>query len=537
MSRTLFDCITTPLAKTIGACFLLAGGIAALSCPGAAADTARRSAVVASVQDISQAESADREFAMDLYHQLAKEHPGENLFFSPISISNALLIAAEGASGETAEQMGEVLHLPAALRTTGSHAAATPWQFAAIHKGQAAINYRLSPRKVSPQTRQKIEQLRRDLKAANERAMHATEPKDAETSRNAAFHLAAQLNELLATMSGYEWNASNALWGERTCPFQAAYTDSIRSYYGGVLFPIDFRMQHEAARRQINNWVERQTSHRIHELLPGGSVNGNTKLVITNTVYFKGEWLEPFQPADTRTMDFHLAHGKRIPTKMMSQETPDGAGYAAFNGDGSSFVTPQQIDGDIAETDPYLYPDANGFTMVELPYKGDKLSMVVIVPQSADGLAKLEQKLTSASLQDWIGRLEQRPAHAYLPKFKMEAKYTLNGSLKSLGMTRAFIDPGKTGGAQFDRMASGQRMSISDVLHQTFVDVDEKGTEAAAATAVVCLAPLSRAPSRMKPFVPNFVADKPFLFVICDKQSHNILFLGRMLTPPAATQQ
>jgi serine protease inhibitor len=186
------------------------------------------------------------------------------------------------------------------------------------------------------------------------------------------------------------------------------------------------------------------------------------------------------------------------------------------------------------EVDPKkVYPDERGFQLLELPYKGDEVSMLVIVPRSADGLAALEKKLTSADLKTWIDKLKKRTVIVNLPKFKLETKYTMEKTLQDMGMKRAFKDPRLADGAQFDGMSESedpeQKLYITKVLHKAFVEVNEKGTEAAAATAVIMAQPTS-APVFV-PFTPTFRADRPFLFLIRDVKTGSLLFLGRMTNP------
>jgi serine protease inhibitor len=522
---------------------LIMAWIASQGCtrPVAAPIVERPPAVTASPQEVSMAQSSNGDFAVDLYQWLATERPGENLFFSPFSISAALLIATEGASGETAEQMGKVLRVPKELRSTGQEAAALPWQLAGLHKGLAAIYYRLSPEPLSPEIRNKITRLRNDLAAVNGRTGDLTSSgkwEEARQSHTAAQKLADELNPLLKEVEPYVWSAANALWGEKTYPFRSSYLDTIHSYYGGVVFPADFRSGADAARQQINAWVARQTLDRVKDLMGPGSVTADTRLVITNAVYFKGEWLEPFDAWSTLPAEFHLADGQSVSTPMMRKYTHGSAGYGAFNGDGTAFDTPREIPADMPDSGPSLYPDAHGFTAIRLTYKAGKLFMVIFVPQSAAGLGDLERILPSAGLKPWIERIVNRAVIVNVPKFKMESEYALEKSLAAMGMVRAFNLPGGPGGAQFDRMTASDdpahQLYISAVRHKTFVEVNEKGTEAAAATALSTVTATAMGnPSKTRPFIPTFKADKPFLFAICDAETNSILFLGRLLSPQA----
>jgi serpin B len=208
--------------------------------------------------------------------------------------------------------------------------------------------------------------------------------------------------------------------------------------------------------------------------------------------------------------------------------------YAAFGGDGAFFDTPTRVPFG-SDIDPKkVYPDERGFTLLEIPYKGGEVSMVLIAPRSADGLAGLEKKLTSANVRTWIGKLQQRAVHVFVPRFKLETKYALEKSLQAMGMVRAFEDPRLPDGAQFDGMSASedpaQKLYVSKVLHKAFVEVNEKGTEAAAATAVIMARPKEAVPQSV-PFTPTFRADRPFVFLIRDVKTGSILFVGRMMNP------
>jgi serpin B len=184
------------------------------------------------------------------------------------------------------------------------------------------------------------------------------------------------------------------------------------------------------------------------------------------------------------------------------------------------------------ETDRSLYPTDGGITLVSLPYKGNKLSMVWLLPRTAKGLADMEKQLSAEQLSARLTHFEKRTVELSVPRFKLEADYHLSSTLKSLGMPRAFVNPANPNGAQFDNMSQSHELFIGEVLHKTFVEVNEKGTEAAAATAVIMVdasAPPNREPPKMKPFIPVFKADHPFLFLIRDNETGSVLFLGRYL--------
>jgi serine protease inhibitor len=219
-----------------------------------------------------------------------------------------------------------------------------------------------------------------------------------------------------------------------------------------------------------------------------------------------------------------------IQIPMMNAQSLIVGKYAAFNGDGSFFDTPSQIQRDQLEG---LYPDKKGFTILELPYKGDEISMVVIAPTSIQGLASVENKVTADDLTSWLNKLKKRETHVFIPKFKMETDYDLKTILQNLGMKRAFIDPRFFNGADFRGINNSSnpmlRLFISEILHKAFVEVDEKGTEAAAATII--MTSQIKGVSKTIPFIPVFRADRPFLFLIRDMNTGSILFMGRVVNP------
>ena len=494
---------------------------------------------------VKETVTANSQFAVDLYKQLAKENEGKNLFFSPYSVSSALAMTAEGARKETATEMGQVLRFPEAARRVGDDAQLIPWQTSLIHTGMSELNRKLNNADKDPAKtagiRAKIIELRKELEAVKANAAQLKADKkwqEYHATQNKEREIAGKLNAESAKVDQYEIRVANALWGEKTYPFDPNYTETIKKHYDtGSVFPVDFKTNFEAVRLKINGWVEKQTNDRIKDLLPDGSLDALTRLVLVNAIYFKGDWSVPFKEENTKERDFTLASGNKQQTPIMYAPKLDVARYGAFNADGSHFETPARIG---RGQDPKgHYPKSDGFAMVELPYKGDDLSMVVIAPNDPAGLSAIEEKLTPDNLTQWVGQLKKRKTHVYLPKFKMETEYKLGdaeepGTLQKMGMARAFKDPRnpKTG-AQFQGMTTStdpmEQLYISKVFHKAFVEVNEKGTEAAAATAVVMS--VARSLPRDVPFTPEFKADRPFVFLIREKSTGSVLFIGRMTQP------
>lgn len=416
---------------------------------------------------------AGNRFGFNVYQQLAMENPDNNVFFSPYSISSAFMMAAGGAVGETEEEMKQVLCLPGTVT----------------------------------ESQQALAALSRHL-------------------------------ENVSRAENTELRIANAIWGEKTYPFHPEYVAQLNRHFDtGGLFSVDFRTNAEPVRKRINGWVEDQTNNRIRDLLPAGSINQTTRLVLVNAVYFKANWAVPFDKRFTKDGQFFLTGGAEIKVPLMSIRAHQKARYAAFHADGSHFNTPQHIsNGQPGE----LYPSAGGFNMVELPYEDGKLSMVLIAPLEKDGLSHIETQLNVENFNQWTSQLQKRDTNVVVPKFRLETEYALGsggsspgGLMPQLGMRRAFTAPTGNKGAQFDHMAlsdnSSDRLFLETAVHKAFLEVDEKGTEAAAATAIVGVGPTSVSISR--PFIPSFVADRPFIAVIRDTVTGTVLFMGRISNP------
>ena len=286
---------------------------------------------------------------------------------------------------------------------------------------------------------------------------------------------------------GVEMSIANALWPQKDYPFLKSYLEMIEAEYGSASRPLDYRSPEEA-RGVINRWVEGETRRKIKDLLPEGSIDSMTRMVLTNAIYFKGNWATQFNVKRTREMPFRLAAGKSRKTPMMFQKGNFG----------------------------YFQDDE--VQVLEMPYKGEKVSMVVLLPRKVDGLAALEKHLAAEKLSGWLGKLRRVKVDTLFPRFKLTSRFDLSGKLQNLGMKKAFSD------ADFSGMDGTTKLYLSAVFHKAFVEVNEEGTEAAAATgAVVGLRSIRRGPS--------FRADHPFLFLIRDKATGSILFLGRYAKP------
>ena len=289
----------------------------------------------------------------------------------------------------------------------------------------------------------------------------------------------------------YQLRVANRLWGQKGFPVQPEFLALTRQQYGAEMLLLDFA-QAVAASQEINLWVEKQTNNKIKDLIPPESLDAMTRLVLTNAVYFKGDWVQPFDKQNTREEDFTISAQAKVKVPLMHQQTQMG------------------------------YAEEESFQVLELPYAGRELSMVVLLPKKVDGLPELEKTLTVDKLTSLLSKLHVCEVNASLPKFKLETSFGLNPTLEAMGMKRAF-----TREADFSGISGSEALYISAVLHKAYVDVNEEGTEAAAATGVVMMAMSARLPEP----IPVFRADHPFLFLIRDTKAGSILFMGRLVKP------
>lgn len=474
------------------------------------------------------------DFGFDLYRTLAASHKGENMFFSPYSIASALTMTAEGARGETAEEMGKVLHWPKAARRVGEDAQRIPFELARIHGGYAELN-RLFHAGQSPEQKKLQEQvdgLIAKMRDVQKRIDAAREDRDWRARNEASREmrtLGKEYDTLAGNLKSYRLSAANALFGQKTYPFDKDYLHAIDAHYKtGAFIPADFKSDPGGEVKRINAWVEKHTEGRIKDLAYEPVINKDTRLALLNAIYFKAQWLTPFEKSRTKPGDFMTASGETARAQMMRNQGLEECRYGAVNADSSFFDSPETIDVGQKEG---LYPEAGGFQMLELPYQGRDLAMVLMLPTDPDGLAALEAKLSAKRVASWLDRLEKRKTSVRMPRFQGETAYNLNDALKALGMVRAFNPSTGRDGADFTGMSATsdprEQLFIQAVLHKAFVAVDEEGTEAAAAT-MVAMGRKGGLPKRV-PFVPYFNAERPFLYLIRDLRSGTILFLGRVM--------
>jgi serpin B len=292
---------------------------------------------------------------------------------------------------------------------------------------------------------------------------------------------------------GFRLSIVNAIWGQKDHEFLPAFLDVLAENYGAGLRILDFMNEAEQSRLAINDWVSQQTEGRIKDLIPKGVINELTRLVLTNAIYFNAAWKYPFEKQATANGPFYLFNGGQVTVKMMKQA--ESFGYAA----------------------------GEGYQAIVLPYDGDELSMVVLLPAPGNFEA-FEQGLQARQVDDIINNMATTRMALTMPKFEFESEFGLNDALSQMGMPDAF-SPDE---ADFSGMDGARDLYISDVVHKAFISVDEAGTEAAAATAVIV--GTTSMPEEPKVEV---TLDHPFIFLVRDIQTGSILFIGRVLDPTA----
>ncbi|NXN33306.1 SPB6 protein, partial [Nycticryphes semicollaris] len=374
--------------------------------------------------------AANTTFALDLLRRLCEEKSGQNVFFSPFSISSALSMILLGSKGDTEAQIAKVLSL-----------------------------------------------------------------NKSEDAHNGYQSLLSEIND---PNTKYLLRTANRLYGEKTYEFLSSFIESSQKLYHAGLEQTDFVNASEDSRKQINGWVEERTEGKIQNLLAEGILNSLTRLVLVNAIYFKGNWEKQFNKQTTAERPFHINKNETKPVQMMFKKSRFNMTYIG------DFQT----------------------KILELPYIGNELSMIILLPDAiqdeSTGLESLERELTYEKLIDWINpeMMDPTEIRVSLPRFKLEENYNLKPLLSSMGMPDAF-DLGK---ADFSGMSAGNELVLSEVVHKSFVEVNEEGTEAAAATAGVVMVRCAR-------IVPEFTADHPFLFFIRHNKTSSILFCGRFCSP------
>jgi serpin B len=395
-------------------------------------DLPRDTSPSVSDEDLLELAEGNQAFALDLYQALLEEEDG-NLFYSPYSISAALAMTYAGARNVTEKEMGEVLHFTLPQDR--------------LHPAFNALDLLLTSRGGD------------------------------EGEEN----------------DGFQLNIANAIWGQKGYEFLSEFLDVLAKNYGAGLRVLDFGRDPEKARQVINDWVYEKTEEKIEDLIPKGVILPDTRLVLTNAIYFNADWRYVFPKSDTYDGDFHLNDGTVVSVPLMSQ------------------------------TESFRYGEGEGYQAIALPYVGGEMEMVIFLP-SVGQFENFERSLNAEKMNEILNSVQTTEVALTLPKFEFESDFSLSEILIEMGMPSAF---GAGVGTDFSGMDGTLNLVIKEVLHKAFVSVDEEGTEAAAATAVIMveMAAIEDA-TEMR-------IDRPFIFMIRDKGTNSLLFLGRVMNPEA----
>jgi serpin B len=376
---------------------------------------------------------ADDGFARALFARLSA---GEgNVVVSPASVESCLLLALAGARGETAAQIAEMLHV------SGDG----PADKKSVDVGRLLDRYRSL----------------------------AAEPSQDKNSKNRLV-------------------IANSAWVQRGLPIHDAFSKLLQTNDRATCNIVDFAAETEAARSAINAWVDAQTQHKIKELLAPGTLDSTARLVLANAIYFKGQWIKPFDKALTRVQPFHRPGAADIRVPIMHKDSR------------------------------FSYFETESYQALELPYLQDGMAMVVWLPRKAENLAAVEREISSASIANSLSKLTLTSVEVFLPKFDVDQNTSLGDVLMALGMKDAFSPAADFSGI------TDERLALSAVVHQALVEVDEQGTEAAAASGAIAVT-AAALPDRGEKKV--FRADHPFVFAIRNRQTGHILFAGRVEKP------
>ncbi|MEE6465202.1 hypothetical protein FKM82_006486 [Ascaphus truei] len=385
-------------------------------------------------------------FALDLYKKLTEGNADQNIFFSPWSISSALTMVYLGARGNTESQMAQVLHFSKSGGTKGCHS--------------------------------------KNPGAGKSDNIHPVFQK-----------LLSRVNQ---PMSAYQLKTANTLYSEKSLNVVKEYMQLIQKYYHAEVQAVDFVAAADDARKKINSWVEGQTEGKIKDLLPPGSVDSVTRLVLVNAIYFKGSWENKFPEENTEEKPFRMSKTKSKPVQMMHQEN----------------------------TCNMFYIEDLETKVLELPYINKELSMIILLPDdikdNSTGLEQLEKEMSVKKLKEWTSAdmMEKTKVVVDLPRILLEESYDLKGSLSSMGLSDLF----NAEIADLKGISAKSKLYLSQVFHKSFVEINEEGTEAAAATAGI-------AAVRSALFNVTFEADHPFLFFIRHNKTNSILFYGKFCSP------
>ena len=331
-------------------------------------------------------------------------------------------------------------------------------------------------------------------KQMTETLRFSVEPKNVQP----AFESLRLILDKLEGNGGVSLNVANSLWPQKGYDIFPEYKDLLKTYYGASTISLDYKSQPGEAIKTINEWVEGRTQGRIKDIITPDAINPNTKMVLTNAICFKGDWEEKFDDDLTEDSKFFISSDNSTEIQMMKH------------------------------TGMFKYADIESLQILEIPYAGNELSMIAILPKDTEGIRALERNISSENLNIWKAKMGSTKVLAHIPRFKILSSFDLSDALVSMGMIDAF----NSRDANFNGIAprNDDPLFLSTVIHKAFVEVNEEGTQASAATSMIATDEISLNDAQ----IPVFQADHPFIFLIQENQTGSILFMGRVSEPTKA---
>jgi serpin B len=313
-----------------------------------------------------------------------------------------------------------------------------------------------------------------------------------------AFESLRLMLDKLEGKGGVSLNVANSLWTQKGYDISPEYKDLLKTYFGASLISLDYKSQTGEAIKTINDWVDARTQGRIKDIITSDTINPNTKMVLTNAICFKGDWKETFDDDLTEDFKFFISSDNSTEIQMMKH------------------------------TGMFKYADIESIQILEIPYAGNELSMIAILPKDTEGIRALERNLSSENLNVWKAKMVSTKVLAHIPRFSILSSFDLSDALVSMGMIDAF----SSRDANFNGIAptNNDPLFLSTVIHKAFIEVNEEGTQASAATSMVATDEVSLNDAQ----IPVFQADHPFIFLIQENQTGSILFMGRVAEPTKA---
>jgi len=460
---------------------------------------------------------SNADFALRMHRELVRPEPNANLVWSPLSLQSVLAVMAEGARGKTAEELGVCLGLPAAARRPGD--LTRPWDFTSFHQANHAA----------------IEAMRAPWSAPDDaeasRLYRESKGKPDRLTRAKMEELTTSGWDGLGAYQPFVFRSVDRLVVQKGLSLEQEFLGAIRGHYpGGMVESVDFQGSFDSERRRMNAWITQQTDGIIKDPISSDAWSAATRLVSVNVTYLRADWSRRFDPKETRPEKF-FAFGEKSVLMAPTMSHNEDCRYVALNRDGSVFPTPDMVPAGTQDTDASFYPREGGYHVIERPYAGQRASMVMVLPTRFQRLAELEAALTPAQLEVILQGGKVRSCQVQMPKFKTRTTASLLKPLALMGVA-ALSNGNAADLTGMCRPTPPERsLYLQGLAQVTDIEVNERGTVAVSATfSSGAWGGIGEGP-KMRPFVPQFIANQAFLYFIKDNATGQVLFVGRMTNP------